>query len=102
MSEEVHYKMLWHDEFVLADIATGKMYNDPGYNKTICGQIRKLWALINVDLDGKIPKNKLDEINKRIKIAYEMGKKMDKRLREQLMEICNLKEQPMPEGNTHE
>lgn len=55
---------------------------DPGYIKTICGVHDVIWTLVNVDLNGHIPQDKLDQINDLLSMAYSMGKRMDFRLRE--------------------
>ena len=74
------YKWELSPEITLREFASGRMDDDPGYLKTVCGMHRKLWILVNVDLNGYIPKKKLDEVNAGLEEAFKMGKRMDARL----------------------
>lgn len=71
--------------------------NDPGYMKTICGVQRMLWTIINVDLNGYIPQDKLDQINSLLEKAFKMGKRMDYRLHEQFKLLHEHEEPPTSE-----
>jgi hypothetical protein len=60
----------------------GRMDEDPGYMKTICGVHRILWSKLNVDFAGYLPEDAIEEINNLLEIAFKYGKRMDYRLKQ--------------------
>lgn len=78
----------------LRELMNGRMEDDPGYKLTICGIHRTLWTLLNVDLNGYIPEEKIEEVNELLETAYRMGKRMDYRLRQYYMKEHNMEKEP--------
>lgn len=74
------YKWSLRPSSIIRDLS--RQEEEPGYMKTICGVQSVLWSIINVDLNGYIPQDKLDQLNDLLSTAYVMGKRMDFRLRE--------------------
>jgi len=74
------YKWSLRPDSILHNIH--RQEDDPGYLKTICGVQDVIWTILNVDLNGYIPQDKLDQLNDLLSKAYSMGKRMDFRLRE--------------------
>lgn len=74
------YKWELNPEATLREL--GRMEDDPGYLQTICGIHRKLWTVINIDANGHIPEDLLEQMNELMESAYRMGKRMDYRLHE--------------------
>lgn len=60
----------------------GRMEDDPGYTKTICGIHRILWAYLNVDCAGYLPEEAQEKINELLEVAFKYGKRMDYRLKQ--------------------
>jgi hypothetical protein len=87
MSEKHPYeppKWALNPEATLREII--RQEEDPGYKKTICGIHRIIWSIINVDLNGYIPEERLEDLNDLLEVAYRMGKRMDYRLRQYFLE----------------
>jgi hypothetical protein len=74
------YKWNLNPEATLRELARSE--EDPGYQKTICGIQRMIWMVVNVDLNGYIPEEKLAELNDLLEKSFKMGKRMHYRLRE--------------------
>jgi len=70
----------WHINPTACLRELGRMDDEPGYRKTICSIHRIIWTKINIDLNGYIPEEKLEEVNDLLEIAFMMGKRMDHRL----------------------
>ena len=70
----------------------GRMDNDPGYRKTICGVHRILWSVLMVDYAGHLPEEAVEKVNELLELAFRMGKRMDYRLREYHANIADAAE----------
>lgn len=70
----------------------GRMDDDPGYRKTICGVHRILWSVLNVDYAGHLPEEAVEKVNELLELAFRMGKRMDYRLREYHANVADASE----------
>ena len=60
----------------------GRMDNEAGYGKTICGIHRIIWSLLNVDYAGYLPEEAQERVNELLEKAFRYGKRMDYRLKQ--------------------